>query len=315
MYKTLLRYGGLLLFVYVSPQLIAAQTANQTQMSGPATSTQTQTQTQTISLSPGAQEVAREIGVTALLERLYQLPEIDRGKGGTTMTLEALSLRQEITERIMSTSLDVDGVIAEIDNETANLNSIRADLESKRDHAQKINNIANIVTGGALGVVGTALQFKSSTANLGNGIGLGGGAASVVLSVLGIYQQRGGQRTLSNSPNMLARLFDRKPEFHSDYPDDVWTYLNAARPLDPVSGTRREKLIEQWKQGGRVGKVDTPKGQAKIDALTSSISKHPALSIDQIADREAMLDDVRAQISLIKRDLSRLVVALKSPAK
>ena len=109
-YKTLLRYGRLLLFVYVSPQLIAAQTTYQTQMSGPATSTQTQTQTQTISLSPGAQEVAREIGVTALLERLYQLPEIDRGKGGTTMTLEALSLRQEITERIMSTSLAFAGL-------------------------------------------------------------------------------------------------------------------------------------------------------------------------------------------------------------
>ena len=75
---------------------------------------------------------------------------------------------------LLSTSLDIDGVIAEIDNETAKLSSIRADLEARRDRAQKIKNIASIVTGGALGVVGTALQFKSSTANLGNAIGVTG---------------------------------------------------------------------------------------------------------------------------------------------
>jgi hypothetical protein len=246
-----------------------------------------------------------------LIERLYQLPERDRGVGDGIMSLEALSLRQEISETVLSTSLDVDGVIAEIDNETAKLDSIRSELESKRDHAQKINNIASIVTGGALGVVGTALQFKSSTANLGNAIGLGGGGASVVLSVVGIYQQRGGQRTLANSPNMLAVFFDRKPEFHSDYPTEVWTYLNAVRPLDPGAGTRRAQLTEEWKQSGRIDKTDTPKGQDKIASLTSSISQKRGLSIDQIADREAMLADVKAEASLMKRDLSRLVLALR----
>jgi hypothetical protein len=70
-------------------------------------------------------------------------------------------------------------------------------------------------------------------------------------------------------------------------------------------------LTEEWKQSGRIDKTDTPKGQDKIATLTSSISQKRGLSIDQIADREAMLGDVKAEVSLMKRDLSRLVLALR----
>ena len=37
-----------------------------------------------------------------------------------------------------------------------------------------------------------------------------------------------------------------------------------------------------------------------------------ALTIDQLSDRGAMLADVRAQVSLVKRDLSKLMLALRS---
>ena len=150
-YGALLRYC-LLLTLCIIPRLAEAQTTSSDQTSGLPISPAPVAQ-QTPTLSPGANEVAREIGVMKLIERLYQLPERDRGVGDGIMSLEALSLRQEISETVLSTSLDVDGVIAEIDNETAKLDSIRSELESKRDHAQKINNIASIVTGGALGVV------------------------------------------------------------------------------------------------------------------------------------------------------------------
>jgi hypothetical protein len=300
------RYA-LLLILVCNPILIRGQ-AQSTGQTAPQ-------QSQLPKLSPGAEEVSKELGITQLIERLYKLPESERGMNGGTMSLEALTIRQQITEIVVGASLDIDGLIAEIDNETAQLNSIRSDLESRRDRAQKINNIASIVTGGALGVVGTALQFKDTTANLGNAIGVSGGAASVVLSIIGIKQQSGGQRALVRSPNMLAKIFDRQAEFHSEYPDDVWTYLNAVRPTESDKGTRRARLIDEWQQTGRIDKPDTPKGQKKIDVLTSSISQQRALTLDQIADREAMLGDVRAEVSLMKRDLSKLMLALRTSSK
>jgi hypothetical protein len=310
-----LRYCFLIL-LGLSPVIIPGQEPLPNQTAGRSVPRQLeQGQTQMPKLSPGADEVAREIGVMPLIERLYALPDTARGVGGGTMSLEALSLRQEITETVFGTALEVDGVIAEIDNETAKLSSVRADLEARRDRAQSINNIASIVTGGALGVVGSALQFKNSTANLGNIIGVSGGAASVVLSIIGIRQQNGGLRALGRSPNMLAKLFDQKPEFHSDYPDEVWTYLNHARPVEPESGSRKSQLIEEWKQGGRIESSDSRKGQAKIAVVTSSVSHQIKLSIDQISDRQAMLADVRAEVSLMKRDLSQLMRAIRPSAK
>jgi hypothetical protein len=265
--------------------------------------------TQQPKLSPGAEEVASEMGVIPLIERLYRLPE--RGVGGT-MSLEALSLRQEITEAVVGASLEVDGVIAEIDSELAQINAIRTDLEARRDHAINLNTIANIVASGFTGVVGTALQFKNSTANLGNGIGVAGAGISTILSLIGLRQQRGGHKALGVAPNLLARLFDKKPEFHSDYPAEVWTYLNAVPPAESGKETRRALLLKRWTELGRIESIDTPKGQRKIDLLTSSISQQRSLTIDVLDDRGAMLADVRAQVSLIKRDLSKLMLALRS---
>src|SRR5215471_9951838 len=62
------------------------------------------TDSQNLKLSPGAQEVAADLGLMPSLERLFQLPEGDRC--GASTTLEALSLRQTISERVLSTSLE-----------------------------------------------------------------------------------------------------------------------------------------------------------------------------------------------------------------
>lgn len=265
--------------------------------------------TQLPKLSPGAQEVASEIGVTPLIERLYRLPE--RGTGGT-MSLEALSIRQEITEAVVGSSLEVDGIIAEIDSEQAQINAIRADLEARRDHAINLNTIANIVASGFTGVVGTALQFKNSTANLGNGIGVAGAGISTLLSLIGLRQQRGGRKSLGVAPNLLAKLFDRRPEFHSDYPSEVWTYLNSVPPTESGKETRRALLIKRWSDLGRIESSETERGRRKIELLTSSISQQRSLTIDLLDDRGAMLADLRAQVSLIKRDLSKLMLALRT---
>src|SRR5437762_12333750 len=162
-------------------------------------------------LSPGAEEVEREIGVESLFDRYYSLPESERSANGK-MSQEALALREEITEAVLGTSLEVDGVVAEIDNEISDINEIRAYLESRRDRALTLNNIANFIIGGGTGVVGSALQIKESTATAGNIVGIVAGGISIVLSAIGLKQQRGGQKELGITPNLLAMLFDRKPE-------------------------------------------------------------------------------------------------------
>jgi hypothetical protein len=122
-----------------------------------------------------------------------------------------------------------------------------------------------------------------------------------------LHQQQGARRAFGTAPNMLARLFDRAPEFHSRYPDVVWRYLDSVPPLEPGGGTRREQLVRGWVKLGRIDPPGSPKAERRIDLLTSGPSSHAALTIDLLADRAMMLSDVRSRVGLMKRDLAHLV--------
>lgn len=263
-------------------------------------------------LSPEAAQVALEIGVAPLLERL------DHFSGGLpagdqTTRIDSLILRQEITEKVLSTSLEIDSVNAVIDAEIEQIRSIRSDLQARRDKTQNIINMASIVTGGVFGAITSAMQFSAGTVNLGNGIGVAGGVGSVLLSLVGIRKQ-GGRRKLGDSPRMLARFFGRQPDaveaISSVYPEAVWSYLNSPTPSRPNLGTRREELIAKWRSEGRLEPDASPKAKGKIEAASNNPSQVRKLSIDNLDDRMAMLLDVRARVSLMKRGLSEILRGL-----
>jgi hypothetical protein len=273
-------------------------------------------------LSSEAAQIADQIGVAPFLDQLGR-----RRAAGSPISLESLAVRQEITEKILAASLDIDSVNAIIDAEVDQLRSIRADLQAKRDKAQNIINVASIVTGGAFGAVTSALQFKPSTVNLGNGIGVAGGAGSVVLSLIGIHTQGGGRRPLGDSPRMLARFFGRQPDaieaIPSVYPEAVWLYLNSAAPAQPSLSasnasqsaqaniiTRREQLVAKWRAEGRINQDTSPKSQRRLESISGNISQVHKLNISDLDNRVAMLLDVRAKVLLMKRGLSDIVRVL-----
>jgi hypothetical protein len=263
-------------------------------------------------LSPEAAQIAEEIGVASLLDQLGS-----KRADGSPVNLQSLTMRQEITERVLAASLDVDSVNAVVDSEIEQLRGIRADLQAQRDKAQNIINIGSIVTGGVAGAITSAFQFKPTTVNLGNGIGVAGGAGSVVLSLIGIHKQGGGRRSLSDSPRMLARFFGRQPEgpeaIPSIYPEVVWSYLNSAMPSKPNTETRREQLIAKWRNEGRIAQDTSPRSERRLESMSGNLSQVRKLSIGDLDDRVAMLLDVRARVSLMKRGLGEIVRGLSAP--
>jgi hypothetical protein len=262
-------------------------------------------------LSSGAQEVANLLGIMPLITEYYSLPATERGEEGGTMSLHALTLRQKISEAVMTESLEIDGVLAEIDDEIAKTNELRSVLESRRDHKLAINNIINFIATGGIGIVGNALQLTDNFTREGTLTGIGASGFSIFLSLIGLRQQKGGKKALELAPNMLAVFFNRTPEYHSEYPEDILQYLNNVPPTETSSKSRKENLIKQWSDVGRIDLNSKPKSEEKIDLLTTGTSKKRPLTIDVLMDRTAMLDDVRAQLSLMKRDLSKLMLAIK----
>ncbi len=264
-------------------------------------------------LSPGAHEVSVLIGTQPLIEEYYRLPERDRGASGGAMSLEALTLRQRISDSVLAASLEADGVISEIDAELERLRDVELPLEARRDRLLEINSIANIIAGAVGGVAGSALNISAPTSNAGNVVSVVGGAASALLAVLGIHiQSKPGERPLSGSPNMLAPFFDRQSEYHTRYPETLWKYLNSPVPTEPDKGTRRDRLFKEWVDQGDISQKTSPKEEARIAFLTSPSSENRKMTLDLINQRSSMLLGVRVWTGLFKRDLSKLMLAVKA---
>src|SRR5581483_11282951 len=68
-------------------------------------------------LPANALQIARIIGVQAEIEKLSSLAGAKGGDAAPGLSLEQLSLRQQITDAVIAASLDVDSVTAEIDYE------------------------------------------------------------------------------------------------------------------------------------------------------------------------------------------------------
>jgi hypothetical protein len=110
---------------------------------------------------------------------------------------------------------------------------------------------------------------------------------------------------------MLAPFFIESEGTHSDYPDDIWTYLNSVPPGGTLEGSRKEQLLAEWLSAGRISLANTPKSKQKIALLTSTNAADKKLHLDSLGERGAMLADVRNRVSLMNRDLRELMQGLR----
>lgn len=250
--------------------------------------------------------VAQVANILRISDQLDKLRTLRAQTGcGSPASLEELAMREDILEAVETGSLDVDGVLAELDSERARLFDLRAALSSRRDQSLALLNVANIITGTGLGVVTNALQFSNSTAKVGDNIGIVSGLGSTALSFIGIRRQRGPLHSVGRVPNMLAPLFGRQAELNSYYPPAVLEYLKDVPAGQRIeSGSRLDQLMAEWRQAGRLGQAGSAKTDQQITRLTSSLDSKTKLSIDNFSDRIAMLSDLSGRIGLMKRDLA-----------
>jgi hypothetical protein len=220
---------------------------------------------------------------------------------------EILWLHQHISEQVQAASLEVDATIAQIDNEIARANEVRGFLSDRRDRNVNRANLLSALLGGSVGATASGLQLSSNLNKAAAGVGIGAGALSATLALTGIREERGKSSPFDFDSNMLAPFFDRPALPNSRYPATVWTFLNEVSPTGQAGLSRKQQLLQTWVTVKRIDSLDS---RDKIARLTSQPSEHLQLTIDDFEDRSAMLQDVRARISYLKRDLSVFLAGL-----
>jgi hypothetical protein len=251
--------------------------------------------------------VLRTARIISVLPEINQLNELTHNHAdGAKMA----PLRQQIMEKVLAASLQVDATIAQIDNEIAQSNEVRGYLADKRDKSVNRANLLSAVAGGTLGATSDGLQLPSGENKASSIVGIAGGVLSTSLAISGIRAQKGAARLFDFNSNMLAELFDRSALDDSRYDPIVRSFLNDVAPTDQGGLTRKERLIQSWVALKRTDPPSTSAGKSKIDRLTSQPSDKLPLTIDDFEDRSAMLEDVRAKVSFLKRDLAALLLSL-----
>jgi len=102
--------------------------------------------------------VVRTARIIQVLPEMNQLNESVRDQSDAS---KVMRLRQQILEKVVETSLQVDATIAQIDNEIAQSNEIRGYLSDKRDKAVNRANLLSIVSAGP-SVPTLMIQFSLS---------------------------------------------------------------------------------------------------------------------------------------------------------
>jgi hypothetical protein len=256
---------------------------------------------QTVPLAP--ESTAELIKVAAEVSRLQRLSS----SHSTDERWQILWLHQHISEQVQAASLQVDATIAQIDNEIARANELRGFLADRRDRAVSRANLLSALLGGSIGATSSGLQFSSSLTKPAAGVGIAAGGLSAGLALAGIREEKGKSSRFDFESNMLAEFFDRPALANSRYPETIWTFLNEVGPSGQPGLSRKQELLQIWVEVKRVDSLDSTQ---KIDRLTSEPAENLQLTIDDLEDRGAMLQDVRARISYLKRDLGALLTEL-----
>jgi hypothetical protein len=264
--------------------------------------------TLSLTVSANAQQLTTETTakLVGVLPEITQLRQLSSHTDPATRW-QILWLHQHISEQVMAASLQVDATIAQIDNEISRANELRGFLSDRRDATVSRANLLSILIGGGLGATSSGLQLSSTLDKPAAAVGIASGTLSASLALAGIRAQKGHTSQFDFSSNMLAEFFDRPSLTDSLYPATIWTFLNQDPANSPTGLSRKQQLLQTWVT---VRRIDSLSSADKIDRLTSQPSELLQLTIDDLEDRAAMLQDVRARISFLKRDLGNLLTSL-----
>lgn len=204
--------------------------------------------------------------------------------------------RLRALDRIVLARIAIASIAAELDCEGERAEQAAAYLEGREDRTQRVLTIASIVTGAATGVASAVLSSTEASSRAEIGVAIGGGAVGAGLGLASLWVHP--TMDYRHPRNLLAEVWTG-PRASSVYPPIVWAYLT--HPEFPTTGgsSIRENVLRRWRDFGALD------GDTTILFGAGGTYDHEALRA-----RAGMLDQVRAEVSLLDQEVAELGAVL-----
>ncbi len=202
-------------------------------------------------------------------------------------------------------ALDVDATLARLQHEEFEAKNAHDLIEAHHEDAVARWNIAAVLVGNGVTIIGSGMQFSSDTvAKWGDGVIIAGSVAAAAFSIVALVRRDAGPLPAAIETNLLAPLFDRPPTERSRYPAWIWRYLDT--PLVGAPGSIRRQLIDKWTREGRLPTGDAAARERRLRLLCEPLLHARRIDAVTLDDRADMLADVRERLAGLSVDLDLL---------
>lgn len=245
--------------------------------------------------------VANAIGLLQPLTKYAALQSVYDKTPNLDLKVNLLEIRQTITDKINTSSLEISSVASELDCEEERADQIANYLKSRVEEREKNLVIGSIVVGAAGAIAAEGLNNSESVGNAGSYVAVG---ASLIEATLGILMLTNKQKINFVHPRNTPGEIWNAPPTSSTLPPAIWYYLNY-KDDDKRKESLRELLIENWTTFGQVEKSNK-QANHKTDELY--FGKGGEYSSEELKNRADMYDQIEAYINLMKQDLKMLSI-------
>jgi hypothetical protein len=271
------------------------------------------------SISPNSIQLARDIQLVPILERIQSLNgrigELGASPERSDARLDLLEAKQQALQLINKTNLEIDFTMAEMSAEQNVYSEILSSFTGDRDKLLAKINAISFISNGALWAVCEGLDIPTHTkAFYSNPSGITGILAGVIPSFASLYTfkaMNGKKKTSEVEPNMLAKLFNYPTTADIEYPASVWSYLNEVPADEPNAKTRKEQMVDRWVADSNIPGFTSRSSKEQLDVITASVAQKKGLTISTLGTRQVMLTQLSAEIMKMKRMLLELAMVVQ----
>jgi hypothetical protein len=270
-------------------------------------------------MSADAVQMAELLGIYEKLKRVVEFSKTAAlapaqgldGPPNREAREEISELKFEILETVEETRLQIDFVMAEIDEEQVILEEAERIFSEDRDNRVNRANQTAFRTNGALWAIAEAMDIPTyNHPRLSIPSGTVGIIAGIVPSLFSGYATRassGAHYERMIYPNILTKLYDLPTIPRVEYPDIVWQYLNA-KPCGE-SRTRRQVMRDHWQNDTNIHIFKDGIDDKKLLWLTGN--RPYTADLQLISDKLIMMGQVKAVALQMSRPLLEICMALR----
>jgi hypothetical protein len=267
-------------------------------------------------MSADGMQLAESMGLRKKLERLSVLNALhgalSEGERLTSEQREERSdLRFAVLESVEETRLQIDYIVAEIDEEQAILNEAVRLYSTDRDNRVNRANLLAFRTNGVLWAVAEALDiptYKTPQLSIPSGaVGIVAGIVPSIFSIYATHSSNGSRYSRKPYPNILSKFYDFPTIPRIEYPPTVWDYFNA-KPHG-AAHTRREMIQKNWLEDNNIHIFKGGTSDEKLKKLTGN--EPYVADMNLIEDKLIMMDQIKAVTLQMSRPLLEICMVAR----